>query len=206
MGSAALGWVRRWFQNATYSREHMTRAFRKAFKSYSNWVFDGLVSGRRVGVTVAGKDDFHILANYRPNHDPGFLSRLGYTASSTFATPLYFEPPLDSKRILWDGGVVTNNPVLLAVREAQTIWGKTIPFDLVLSVGTGQASHPYKRPELTRTLSPKLATQMDSLFNNINGEASWEVYGKATDARIKDRSVRLNVKFRNPIKYEPSNG
>jgi hypothetical protein len=114
---------------------------------------------------------------------------------------MYFEPTLHEGNECRDGGLKENNPVQIAVNESKTIWGNKTNFDLVLSVGAGQAQDPQKRPSSNFILPSWLTDLFNILISTMNGEDAWRRYRECQDARITDCSSRLNVRFQD--RYEP---
>lgn len=114
---------------------------------------------------------------------------------------MFFEPTSHEGSECRDGGLKENNPVQIAVNESKTIWGKKTNFDLVLSVGAGQAQDPQKRPSSSFILPSWLTDLFNILISTMNGEDAWRRYKECQDTRITDRSSRLNVRFQD--RYEP---
>lgn len=54
------------------------------------------------------------------------------------AAPVYFRPIIVGNTTLKDGGLVANNPTMIALLVARALFGQTIR--IVLSVGTGSYS------------------------------------------------------------------
>lgn len=115
---------------------------------------------------------------------------------------MFFEPTSHEGNECRDGGLKENNPVQIAVNESKTIWGDRTDFDLVLSVGAGQAQSPQKRPSSDSSLPSWLADLFNILISTMNGEDAWRRYKECQDTRIAGRSSRLNVQFQGD--YEPS--
>src|ERR1700733_10265061 len=91
-------------------------------------------------------------------------------ARCTSAAPMYFEPTSHEGNECRDGGLKENNPVQIAVNESKTIWGNKTNFDLVLSVGAGQAQDPQKRPSSNFILPSCLTDLFNILISTMNGE------------------------------------
>jgi hypothetical protein len=45
-----------------------------------------------------------------------------------------------------DGGLKDKNPVQISVNESKKLWGEKAHYDLILSVGSGQAELAQSRP------------------------------------------------------------
>jgi hypothetical protein len=113
-------------------------------------------------------------------------------ARCTSAAPMYFEPKLFDGSECRDGGLKHNNPLQVAINEAKTIWGSEVPFDTVLSIGTGYAKE-------SQSDAPKVSSEhwLESLFNTfiatMNGQATWNEFKTTADPPFLDRVCRLNV-------------
>ncbi|XP_063064590.1 calcium-independent phospholipase A2-gamma-like [Engraulis encrasicolus] len=103
-----------------------------------------------------------MFRNY--NHAPGKMSR--YPGGSSYklweavrassAAPGYFrEFPLHSD-IHQDGGLIQNNPCALAVHECRLLW-PGLPFQCVLSLGTGRYDNTERGPATSTSLRAKLS-------------------------------------------------
>jgi calcium-independent phospholipase A2-gamma len=55
---------------------------------------------------------------------------------ATVAAPTYYTPAVVGGQKMCDGALVANNPVLIGLAEAATLWPNT-PVELVVSIGTG---------------------------------------------------------------------
>lgn len=117
---------------------------------------------------------------------------------------MYFKPCYVQGSTCHDGGLKANNPVQTMVNESKEIWGRDrdVPFDLILSVGSGQAKLPPEEPNNVRELirlrlfPSWLITLFSTFINTMNGEDAWKRFCRDnTDRGIRDRSSRLNVKL-----------
>jgi predicted acylesterase/phospholipase RssA len=63
-------------------------------------------------------------------------------ARATSAAPTYFPPAVIQNRGYVDGGLVANNPTMVAYAEAMRLWPKNSV--LVVSIGTGAAQQPIQ--------------------------------------------------------------
>ena len=88
-----------------------------------------------------------ILSSYEPKDKAGYTLEDGTdwtvlkAAMATSAAPTYFGKVHHKGRIYWDGGVDFNNPAGLGVKEIQRLYGPNAFANVVVSVGTGIASH-----------------------------------------------------------------
>eukprot|EP01048_Picozoa_sp_COSAG05_P016021 COSAG05_NODE_2008_length_3713_cov_106.491699_1_plen_926_part_00 len=62
--------------------------------------------------------------------------KLWQAGRATSAAPTYFSPLNTDEKVLVDGGLIANNPVQLALAEANVLWPNT-PVGLVVSLGCG---------------------------------------------------------------------
>lgn len=123
------------------------------------------------------------------------------SARCTSAAPMYFEPAWHDGSACRDGGLRENNPVQIAVNEARTIWGSDAVFDMILSVGCGQAQNPQRRPISTFILPDWLIDLFTTLIETMNGNAAWKKFQESVSQPMLDRCHRLNVRF--PGETEP---
>ena len=116
---------------------------------------------------------------------------------------MYFEPFRDpeSGEICRDGGLRANNPVQTAVNEAKIVWGDQAAFDLVLSIGSGQARRPSDQPQTAPMVPEWLSSLLKTFISTLNGEDGWKGYISSVDASIKNKSRRLNMWFEAPKEY-----
>lgn len=116
---------------------------------------------------------------------------------------MYFEPAWHDGACCRDGGLTANNPVQVAVDEAKSIWGSNTVFDIIISLGSGEAKHPQRRPHSAYTLPAWVADTLNTLLKSMNGNAAWKKFlGSITDQNLRDRCNRLNVRF--PGETEPA--
>jgi hypothetical protein len=69
------------------------------------------------------------------SYAPG-TAKLWQAARATSAAPSYFPAATIGGLVLWDGGVMANNPAGLALADAISIWGPEEDYQ-VLAIGTG---------------------------------------------------------------------
>jgi len=107
---------------------------------------------------------------------------------------MYFEPMLFEGSECRDGGLKENNPLQVAIIEAKTIWGTEVPFDTVISIGTGYTNRPQSNaPEVTS--QHWLKALFEAFIENMNGEAAWRKFKATTDPILMGRVCRLNVRL-----------
>ena len=56
----------------------------------------------------------------------------------------YFNEIILDKNVHHDGSVLCNNPTAIAVAEARRIWGRSVPIECIVSVGTGKVREEMK--------------------------------------------------------------
>lgn len=114
---------------------------------------------------------------------------------------MYFEPKEYDGNVCRDGGLLENNPVQIAVNEARTIWGPDIVFDMVLSLGCGEAKDPQPKPKSV-SLPTWLSDLFTALIATMNGNTAWGKFCEGVGQLVLDRSTRLNVRFGGPTEPE----
>lgn len=109
-------------------------------------------------------------------------------ARATSAAPLFFPPAVIEGVRLVDGGMSYNNPIELAVEQAEKIWPNR-PIDLILSVGTGQ-------PVVQALSKWTLVSTGQMLFNSIaqSEEQIRRVRGKGLSVeRLNITGIHCNL-------------
>lgn len=101
-----------------------------------------------------------------------------------------------------DGGLKENNPLQLAVNESKKIWESITDFDVILSIGSGRATHPQQKPASWKLLPQWLVDLFNTLISTMDGEDAWRRFSEGQEDRITSRASRLNVKFKSS--YEPA--
>lgn len=114
---------------------------------------------------------------------------------------MYFEPFTYDGTQCRDGGLKANNPLQIAVNESKAIWGEGVPYDLILSVGSGSAPNPPKEPSSSIIIPSWLTSLFATLMTTMNGQQAWRQFSKNADPRLLNRTARLNVEFQTP--HEP---
>lgn len=97
-----------------------------------------------------------------------------------------------------DGGLQENNPVQVAVNEADRRWGEVTPIDMVLSIGSGQASQKGKiqgPPSSWWIIPDWVQDLLKNMLDNMNGQKSWNSFCKNSPRGRKARAHRLNLVF-----------
>ena len=102
-------------------------------------------------------------------------------------------------RSCYDGGLRENNPIHIAVSESKRVWGSSVPFDLVLSIGSGEASTPPGIPSVWRLVPAWVTTLYNTFMTGMKGQQRWKDYLNVTEKSVKSCSRRLNVKFADEI-------
>lgn len=108
---------------------------------------------------------------------------------------MYFEHTTHSGYDCRDGGLKANNPIQDAVDESKSIWGSSVNYDLLISVGSGRGDRPQKHPSSWKLVPEYLVGLTRALLSTMDGEGAWYMFHRGIEGRIRDRAVRLNVKF-----------
>ncbi|KAK3936131.1 hypothetical protein QBC46DRAFT_367088 [Diplogelasinospora grovesii] len=188
-----IGWFVRLFVPSIYETEPLEESMKHIFREKQ--LFGHRENASRVAVTTTVDSEFRLLANYNWGDGKRYLNSNIYTwhaARCTSAAPIYFEPSWHDGAHCRDGGLRENNPVQIAVNEARTIWGSEAVFDMILSLGCGQARHPQRQPSSKNFWLTDLLT---TLIKTMNGEAAWRKFEENVGQPLRDRCDRLNVHF-----------
>ena len=108
---------------------------------------------------------------------------------------MYFEAFTYDGTQCRDGGLKANNPLQVAVNESKAIWGEGLPYDMILSVGSGSAQNPPKEPSSSTVIPSWLTSLFATLMTTMNGQQAWRQFSKNADPRLLNRTARLNVEF-----------
>ena len=105
-----------------------------------------------------------LFCNYQ--HRPGNPSTHCYPSTTdtriweaimaSTAAPGYLEEVKIGPHVFQDGGLLSNNPCAIAVHEARMLWGRKVPIQCVISLGTGiyrRPIRPSKAGEVTTSTS-----------------------------------------------------
>jgi hypothetical protein len=126
------------------------------------------------------------------------LSCKYHSARATSAAPMYFEPFFSENAGAWclDGGLISNNPVQVALNGSKDIWGKDIGIDVLVSIGSGHARSPLlKSPYGGSTKIEHWAEQLlGSFLKSMSGEKLWEEFW-TNNPKHQPCVRRLNVQF-----------
>lgn len=107
---------------------------------------------------------------------------------------MYFEHVSHAGYECRDGGLKENNPIQMALNESRKIW-EDPTFDVILSVGSGQAKFPQTEPSSFHSIPKWLRRLFSILVSTMNGEDAWTRFRDSQDMRIQERSARLNIKL-----------
>ncbi|EWZ80936.1 hypothetical protein FOWG_15265 [Fusarium oxysporum f. sp. lycopersici MN25] len=195
--SRFFGWAARWFSSSIYKTDVLETALQKAFGGKDPKSLYGLNSSCRVAVTTTAKEDCHLIANYNTGGKDRYLDStlpLWKAARCTSAAPMYFEHISHGGHECRDGGLKENNPIQVALNESRKIW-EDPTYDVILSLGSGQARFPAAEPVSTAIIPKWLAHLFSTLVSTMNGEDAWDKFRSSQDSRIIDRALRLSLRF-----------
>jgi hypothetical protein len=127
-------------------------------------------------LTDLGNDKF-VSYEYMTSNDPAKQMLVWEAARASTAAPTYF-PPFYSNGIkdyLYDGGLVFNNPAVVAAQESSKIWPNHSNPDVLLSIGNGICSKPPKLRKLTPVCEAvnTVAALKNLLLKNLDCEHVW---------------------------------
>lgn len=108
---------------------------------------------------------------------------------------MYFEHAFFNGSDCWDGGLLENNPVQLAVNQAKTIWGDDVYFDIILSLGCGWANNHQGSPWEWGYLPEWICDIFKTFLQTMDGRLQWDAYLRNVSIKLRQRSHRLNVSF-----------
>ncbi|KAF5684647.1 hypothetical protein FDENT_6652 [Fusarium denticulatum] len=195
--SRFFGWAARWFSSSIYKTDVLETALQKAFGDKDPKSLYGLNSSCRIAVTTTAKEDCHLIANYNTGGKDRYLDSklpLWKAARCTSAAPMYFEHVSHAGHECRDGGLKENNPIQVALNESRKLW-EDPTYDLILSLGSGQARYPATEPVSTAIIPKWLAHLFSTLVSTMNGEDTWDKFRSSHDGRILDRASRFNLRF-----------
>lgn len=109
---------------------------------------------------------------------------------ATTAAPTYFPALIDHYRAFSDGGIRANNPSLLAFESCHSLWGKSNPLDVILSIGTG-------RPRIHGEETDPSYTLPWSLLKHLQGITDLLTESETVDRQLRERFLgsRLSSRY-----------
>ncbi|EPS43509.1 hypothetical protein H072_2495 [Dactylellina haptotyla CBS 200.50] len=205
MNIPGLKRISMFFRGSVYYVSSFEKVLEKKFRQGQPTGVFGLKNHCRVAVTTTVGTDTCLIANYNRGGTKKYLeslTTLWTAARCTSAAPTYFDPVSHEGSTCQDGGLNVNNPVQLAYQESQVIWGDNTRHDLILSLGSGKASHPQPEPTSTWLVPAPLLDLWKSFLSTMSGEDGWNTFFESQTSNVKARCKRLNVKL--PGEYEPA--
>ncbi|KAJ6069152.1 hypothetical protein N7499_011039 [Penicillium canescens] len=128
------------------------------------------------------------------NHDEAALWQ---AARATTAAPIFFKPITVAGQEYWDGGLGFPNPIELAMWECSRIWDKNISRDVIISLGTGEASKG-----LTRRKTHSLQKLWTSFMDFLDGHTRYGDVRNGLDEQRRQDFFRLNTELPFPIRLD----
>ena len=108
---------------------------------------------------------------------------------------MYFEAATHDGSECPDGRLKENNPIQVAVNEVKTIWGPNVIFDMIISLGCGQAKKPQRYPSSKFVVKSWLRELLITLLESMNSNTACDRFRENNSEAILDRCHRLNVNF-----------
>ena len=129
----------------------------------------------------------------RPAICPGTSSlRLWQAVEATSAAPFMFPRARIGRKVLVDGGMVANDPTLIAIEEAAALWPDR-PIGLVVSLGTGEAKSERETRRLqavAREICKRSRTATYVRFNPVLREYIWPIETSEEKLRSMEEDCR----------------
>jgi len=110
-------------------------------------------------------------------------------ALATSAAPTYFPAHRVDGWVLWDGGLVANNPAAVTVGEAKKVYGSEGVVFIILSLGTGYGNHPTQAGDWG-----KIQAVVDVISTTLDTSVGSTAFLLRQD--MHDRFLRLNLEIR----------
>ena len=104
------------------------------------------------------------------------------------AAPTYFDPVSVGSSLLADGGLWANNPSIMALTEAVSMFGRSLEDVHVLSIGTGHSSNLYSQSRHWGLLTGWGREKLVSYFLDLQSQASTNM----AKLILADRYLRLD--------------
>ncbi|XP_016100675.1 calcium-independent phospholipase A2-gamma-like [Sinocyclocheilus grahami] len=162
VGTVKMGWTHSYYSTETWEMILREKLGEEILIKTARDELSPKVSAVSAVVNWGKSPKAFIFRNY--NHAPGRLSRYaggsGYrlwqAVRASSAAPGYFQEfPLHGD-IHQDGGLILNNPCALAVHESRLLW-PSLPFQCVLSLGTGRYDNARRGPATSTSLRAKIS-------------------------------------------------
>ncbi|KAK6354320.1 hypothetical protein TWF730_008727 [Orbilia blumenaviensis] len=189
--------IKWWWLTSVYFTENVEEALQACFQRIRNQKLFGLRNHCRVAVTTTVDSETKLIANYQRGGTGKYLSSdlsCSDAARCTSAAPPYFSPKMHDGILCRDGGLKESNPVHTMVTESQRIWGEAASYDMILSVGSGEALKRQPDSRYENLIEPGWVKSLFGIFlNTMNGQEAWTRFKESSTADIVERSSRLNV-------------
>lgn len=128
-------------------------------------------------------------------------NKLWQICTASASAPTFFPPYRLNGLPHIDGGVSANNPTAAAIAHALSM-GQKIDEITVLSIGTGQTTHPYTFEQIKNWGLKDWALNIPDIFLDPSAENSEHISKRIFLGSMPKNYLRLNFKLENYIKVE----
>ncbi|KAJ6001642.1 hypothetical protein N7522_006869, partial [Penicillium canescens] len=186
--------------DAMYDERFLEGALQETLPGQLFGYVPGIVSGTKVALTAtSGGNARSIFTNYNGSAQP-----MGYTVvrpennqDEAALWEAFFKPITVAGQEFWDGGLGFPNPIELAMWECSRIWDKNISHDVIISLGTGEASKGLPKRK-THSLQKLWTSFMDFL----DGHTRYGDVRNGLDEQRRQDFFRLNTELPFPIRLD----